>query len=134
MRHAYLMGGSGLPAVFESRPEETVELANRFAGGIPRRACPQLSGRGVTASVMTLTAVGSSRPSRSNRRHVQKSRASRTSAQVCSAGRPSAGSAVASWRASWSSRAGGALQELVEGGDPARVALDPLKEARRERR
>ncbi len=82
---------------------ETIGLddvdANRFVGAIPTM-CPQFSSPGMIASVMILAAVGSLSPSRSSRRHVQKSRASRTSTRVCPAGRPAAGSAVASWRAS----------------------------------
>jgi hypothetical protein len=57
---------------------------------VPSPPRNQLTERGATALVMAVAAVGSSSPSRSNRRHVQKSRASRTSARIRSAGRLSA--------------------------------------------
>ena len=80
---------------------------------------------------MAVAAVGSSSPSRSNRRHVQKSRASRTSARV-----RSDRSAVGGQRCGElvgklvEPGVGGALQEFVEGGDRGPVPLDPLRHRR----
>ena len=133
IRYAYLMCGSELPAIFTSRLEETADPANRFAGAIPANV-PSAQWTRATASVMTVTAVGSSRPSRFNRRHVQKSRASRTSggcARPSAVGGQRCGELVGELV---EAGVGGAIQELVEGGDPARSRWTHSRKPRRERR